>query len=74
MFFFRIRRGIFYRGDSRYQTCRVRKKMYCTHDFFYWSLEKLIKFGYFQFSIMIYKLKSGIKIVLFSLLEKQFCS
>jgi hypothetical protein len=25
---------------------------YCTHDFFYWSLEKQVKFGYFQFSII----------------------
>jgi hypothetical protein len=59
--FFCIRHGIFDRGNSG-----VRKNGFPTWFF-------PLEFGYFQFSIIISKLKSGIKIVLFSvLLRKNF--
>jgi hypothetical protein len=46
---------------------------YCTHDFFYWSLEKSIKFGYFQFSIIIIIKKWNQNCSVFVTIERQFC-
>jgi hypothetical protein len=40
---------------------------YCTHDFFYWSLENTLNLDIFNILLILSKLKSEIKIVLLSL-------